>query len=798
MPSRITLPRLVVALAATGCALVAGCAGLPRIDPTGERVFIWPKDQAAAAAFPVAPSNIVAPPVMTDPFFPQSAAAPVASAATSAVPGAVVPGVRPAAVALAQIPQDKLSITPERVLAPVGSEVVLKASVCTTEGYTLSDQKVEWMLGRSGVGHFVEVSGKGLFHPPLLPWNKPDKVDNYLATGWTANGPLCITRGTADPSDDVNINRGDAWVSISSPNEGTSYVSAYTPAVDSWEQRKSAATIYWVDVQWTFPPPNVASSGRPATLTTTVTRQTDGTPIEGWIVRYELADGGGTLSAAAGGQTVDVRTDAQGRATVEAAPTASGAASSQVNVTLIRPAGFGGGDAPQLVIGSGTAVISWTAGATPYLPPSSSDALPATPAPSLADGGTLPSTPGGMWTPPSTGAATPAPTVPRPQLALQVTGDGAQVEVEGQARFGVTVINSGNAEATGVVLVVRYDPGFSHLGDPERRLSIDYNRIGTLQPGGSREVFLNFGVLQTGQLCHDVTVSCNERVEATRHVCVTAVQPPPQRVGGINVTKEGPQTAEQGRSAIFRVTVTNTGDLPLVDIDVVDEYSTDELQISQVRPPLEESTTIAAGVVRRRIPRLDVGQSQSFDVECLCLQAVRSVIPTPSVLVTAQTDPPSSYQIQKAAELERPLQIVPAQGTPAAAGGGGGAAAGLRVDATVVGRGQVRVDTSATCVVTIRNTAAVADADVELRVAFPRELTPVVASIEGPPGVQPTLDGAQLRFSEIPVLAAGDGVTFRIPMNVLGPPGVVDIVADVRSASVRDSRKDTIQVEISR
>jgi hypothetical protein len=281
--------RLAVACA-WSCAWLAGCAGLPRIDPTGERVLIWPKDQPRVAAPLPAPSTtIVAPPVGTDAVFP---APPVIAppAATT-----ITPGVTPAALALAQVPQDKVTISPERILAPVNSEVVLKAAVCTTEGYTLSDQKVEWMLGRNGVGQFVEVSGKGMCHPPLLPWNQGKKIDNYLAQGWTASDDLCITRGTADPADDVNILRGDAWVTVTSPNEGTSHVTAYMPTVESWEQRRSSATIYWVDVQWNFPPPTVASDGRSATLTTTVTRQTNGTPIEGWLVRYELADGGGNL-----------------------------------------------------------------------------------------------------------------------------------------------------------------------------------------------------------------------------------------------------------------------------------------------------------------------------------------------------------------------------------------------------------------------------------------------------------------------------------------------------------------------
>ncbi|HMP07223.1 MAG TPA: hypothetical protein PJ982_12800, partial [Lacipirellulaceae bacterium] len=297
-----------------------GCTCLPRIDPSGERCCIWPKDEPRVASLTAAPTTVVAPPVGTDAVFPTPA-----MIATAPSTGPASLGVTPATAALAQVPQDTVSITPQRILAPVGSEVVLKAHVCTTEGYTLADQEVEWMLGRNGVGEFVEVSGKGWLHPPLLPWNKPKKVDSYRATGWTAAGPLCITRGTADPADDVEINRGDPWVSVTSPNEGTSAVTAFMPTVETWATRRASAFIYWVDVQWVFPPANLAGTGRPEMLTTTVTRQTSGAPIEGWIVRYSLADGGGTLSGGGSGQVVEMRTDAQGRATVEVAPTASGA-----------------------------------------------------------------------------------------------------------------------------------------------------------------------------------------------------------------------------------------------------------------------------------------------------------------------------------------------------------------------------------------------------------------------------------------------------------------------------------------
>jgi uncharacterized repeat protein (TIGR01451 family) len=324
------------------------------------------------------------------------------------------------------------------------------------------------MLGRNGVGQFVEVSGKGLLHPPLLPWAKGTKVDNYLAHGYTASGPLCITRGTADPTDDVNINRGDAWISVTSPSEGVSHVTAFTPAVESWDQRKASATIYWVDVQWTFPPPVVTSGGRGETLTTLVTRQTDGSPIEGWIVRYAVADSGAPS---------EVRTGPDGRASVDVAPTAAGAASSRIDVQLIRPAGYGGGDAPQLIIGSGTTVVNWTGASQPYLspgveqPPSSAPPIQSAPAQPLPQNPITPQ--------PQLPSATPA------RLELDVQGP-SQAAVGAIAQFQVTIRNVGDAAANGVKLTAQLDPGLASPNNPTSD-KIGYN-VGTLAPRQTQQV----------------------------------------------------------------------------------------------------------------------------------------------------------------------------------------------------------------------------------------------------------------------------------------------------------------------
>ncbi len=789
MNSRLPVLKPLVACA-LACALVGGCAGLPRIDPTGERVLVWPKDQPQPAALLAAPSAVTAPPVGTDPFFPQPAV-------VATTPGAVttVPGVTPASGALAQVPQDKASITPERVLAPVGSEVVLKASICATNGYTVADQKVEWMLGRNGVGQFVEVSGKGLFHPPLLPWNKPKKVDNYLASGWTANAPLCINRGTPDPADDVNINRGDAWISVTSPNEGTSYVTAYMPTVESWDTRRGAATIYWVDVQWTFPPSTVAGTGRPESLTTTVTRQTNGTPIEGWIVRYAVNDGG-ALSGGSG-QVVELRTDAQGRATVEVSPTASGAASSRVDVELIRPAGFGGGDAPRLVIGSGSTIVQWTGASTPYLPDSSSSAQPVTPIPTIPNTTTptTPITPPSGWGAPSTGSGAAVPAVPagRPQLELELTGD-AQAQAGGKASLVLRLRNVGNAAATNVKVIDRFDRGLMYPQDPNaNELDATGGVPLTLAPNQEVNKTILFDVIQAGRLCHNVTAQSSEGATASQQFCVTAEQPREERIGHATVSMDGPVQGVVGQSVLFEIKVTNDGQLPLVNIELTEEYPTPYLRI---KPPDDPTIRIVSGRISRTIRRLEVGQPLTFRVECTCLQPARLVIPMPSVRVEAQTEPPTAL-IQTADDHQLEiLPINPAAGGagPAAPAGAPGVAAGLFLRARLFNQTAI-VGARATCQVTIENRAAVDDENVEVRVVFPPELTPDVAAIQAPPNIRAALQGNKLTFTPIAVLRPSEPLTFTIPMNVTAA-GIVDIVAGVVSRNVPAAVSETVRQEI--
>jgi len=757
------------------CTLtVLGCAGmrLPRIDPTGEHFFVRPPVVAPPPGAAV--GNVQAPPVFTDPVFPQ-AAAPVVTPGVVQTQG-TLPVAGPAALPVPPIPQDTLSITPQRVLAPVGSEVILRAGICSTEKFLLTDQRMEWLLARDGVGEFVALGGRGYLQSPLLPWNKPQKVDNQYAIGYTATVPLTITRGTADPRDDVQIVPGQAWASVTSTVEGTSRVTAYTPTIATWAGRRVTASIYWVDVQWTFPPPSL-SGGDSQVLTTTVSRQTDGLPLQGWIVRYEVADGGAALRGASSEQVVEVATGADGRASIDVTPTGTEGASTRINMQLVRPERLGGSDMPRLVIGNSSTTISWTGASTPYLPPAadSGTTIPTYPIPNSGSpaAGQPPPT-----QPPPPVQPTPPVATRRPVLELEIYGQD-EAQVGGQSRFEVVVHNRGDGVATGIVLNDRFDEGLSHLADKQRQLEIEKQLARSLGPGDSVSDFITFDVLRAGRLCHEVTVRSSEGAETSKRACVTAAQPLPQKQPGLEVRKDGPRQRNVGEKALFTIVVKNTGEVPLTNLEIVDEYD------KSLRPrPTQQGYEIVNGRIVWRWPRLEIGESKRLDVECECLTPAERACS----LVRVTADGGLIRADDHCVEIRpRRADGAPAGETPTANAGGG-----LRLAITSFAN-PVRAGARATYQILIENTAAVPDEQVQLRVLFPPELTPDVSAVRADVGAN--LVGNELRFSPIAMIRANERLDFLIPVNV-NQPGVARIVAKLSSRHMPQPIQKVEEVEI--
>jgi uncharacterized repeat protein (TIGR01451 family) len=559
------------------CALVAGgCANcqLPRIDPSGDHIFIFPQPGAPPAATPGAFS---------------------------------VPRSSPLAAG-----QWGISVSPSQVIAPVGSEVVMIASVCGSEGFMLTDQRVEWLLAPDGAGQFMSPGERR----PLDIINRlhglPAKIDSRYVINTTLFSPRTLDRGTPTPTDDVLVQSGQSWVSVTSPSEGTSRVTVFAPEVPGWDRRQQTASIYWVDAQWRFPSPGITPVGSRKTLTTVLTRHTDNSPLPLWHVRYEIIGGPEAGFAPDGATSLEIASNEAGEATVEIFQKQPAAGTNQIQIQVIRPAGVGGQNRA-LPVGAGATLQTWT---------SDEPGAPATERPSAPMAQPAPIAPPVAITPP-----------PVAQIEVAIIGPRTAF-VDSDVQFEVRVINRGTVTASQLLVTDRFDSGLQHAVAAS---PIEKN-LDDLPPGSMASFGVTLRVTQPGQLCQDIEVTGAGGVRATARHCLAArppafqppaaqteptqppvaqpipAQPPTESPAvtapALSVKKTGPDRRRVGEMAEFTIDVTNGGPDPIEDLVITDNYET-SLRPEQATEGFEQSAgqglvwrigTLAAGkTIRRRV-----------------------------------------------------------------------------------------------------------------------------------------------------------------------------------------------------
>jgi hypothetical protein len=643
MPARPTLVHrratALLSCAWLSCALLStGCnqVWLPRIDPSGERLFL-PCN---------APWSTPPPPVVAGPLAPA---------------------------------QWGISVSPSQVIAPVGSEVVMIASVCGSEGFMLTRQRVEWLIAADGPGQFLSA---GQRHPyEILDWvhGFPRKIDNRLVVNNTLGSPMTLDRGTPTPTDDVLVQDGQAWVSVTSPTEGTSHVTVFAPEIPGWDRRQQTATIYWVDAQWRFPSPAITPVGSRHGLTTVVTRQSDNTPLAGWMVHYEIAAGPEAGFAPEGARSVEVATGPGGEATAELMQPQASPGTNQITIQVIRPPGVGG-QSRALPIGAGSVLHTWA-----------------------ASGSGIPTGPTPIDTPPIGGppiGSPPAATVPgQPQATgrLEVGLNGPDAaEVGAEVQFEIEVVNRGGAMATQLLVSDRFDLGLEHAvaTSPIERDLAD------LPPGGAARFNVSFRVTRPGQLCQDITVTgggglrgvarrcivASQRVaeqphqppaegpvarpSETRPAQIPATEPPttgPTESTPIVIKQTGPARQRVGETALFTIEVTNQGRQAIENVEIANNFET------TLRPlrATEDSSWLAGGALGWKIARLEPGKTLRRSIEFTCLRETPRSCNRVTVTSAGQAPVaeeacleiagPESEAAAAAAEGQTPLEVTVAE-----------------------------------------------------------------------------------------------------------------------------------------
>lgn len=742
---------------------------MPRIDPSGRRVFIWPNQTAATTAAPVSSTgNLTAPPVLAGQAAP--VVPPPAPVAPVPVPVPVAAPIASAPVAqTVQSPADEnLTITPSRLLAPVGSEVILKAGVCSKKGYLRTNRRIEWMLGQEGTGQFVTVGEQGEMDMMRLPWQRPNKHDNSFAVGYTTPYHVCLRRGNDDASDDVQVERGEAWITLTSASEGVSYVTASAPESEDWNARRATTTVYWVDAQWRLPQPLALQPGQTGTLVTTVTRRSDGAPVSGWIVRYEVLSGQTARLGYESGQTSEAKTDDKGRASMQITPTDDQPGSAQVRVTVIRPANGAPMPSPRLEVGGGNVGVSWSPAAQPPIvtgPPISGG----------NQGGSPPVTPPRPFEPPPTGNSGDTLGQPDP-------GRGPVLELvlkrdtTGPIRAGepipvtITMLNAGDAPAQNLTLEVEYDRGLSSDKDPLGKGVLNYPpaRLYDLAPGDSNVIPLEFTAVEPGRQCYNVTVSADGAASAFERQCFEIERPtPPARPQlRIKTTLEPVRTV--GQTLTYFATVYNDGPAA-VDGVKVEIYHDPQIKPDQFTEGAIESN----GGLTWTGERIEPGKSVQFQVLYDCLA------PTDVARITA-------YAVYSESEYEvsnDTVEIRTRQAPPPAP------VARRDLEAVITSSANpARVGQNATLEVTIRNATSTDLNNVQYRLRFPSQIRPT--DLQG--GTQ---KGNALEYPPINVLRPSEPFRLVVPYVPL-EQGIVAVVLETRIGANGPVQAEEVQVSI--
>lgn len=833
------LPSLLLAIVTS---MVVGCHSfkLPAFDPTGSKIFLpYPSSTTPLGPCASHQSSAPAQPAFTHP----------APKAACDQPSHVQPGrhARHGATAHADKPSKALGksgeiiLTPSKILAPVGSEVVVMAGICGKDGYYVLNQPLEWMLTGDSAGRIVEVGGTD--HPHFNNVVKPTakKVDGEYAWGRTSLKPKLLTRGTPTPVDDIEVQKGQHYITIASPSEGSSYIVAVAPKAEAWDKRRAATVIHWIDALWAIPAPSVATSGQPFTLNTQINRATDGTGVRDWKVRYDIVSGVPAEFVPTGAQSAVVTTTEQGQAPVQIRQTdgQNTAGQTQIKVDIIRPAMFG---QQEIVVESGLTSVTWSAPALTIRaigPQAAGVSLPFNYRLEVSNPGDQPSrnvivrttdiggdvqfissepkpsqygnqfqwslgdlAPGGIPqvidiqlksdqpgqielcfeassdTDALQTQACASTLVAAPCIGLEIGGPTTGT-VGSPGVYTIQVLNQCEMTLTNVRLQVQYDAGLgaTNLSNP---IMAD---VGSLAAGERREIPLQFNLLSAGTRCFHLTVVADggHTAAARRCVEVTQITEPNLRVESLFI----PSTVIVGQRTLARVTVTNTGNAPLDNVSVLNQFST-SLQVRQ-------ATGANANLTRNyigndfgfQIGRLEAGGQQVLEIEFDTLQADgnafnRAVITTPVGVNTTQT---ANLRIE-------------ASGAAASSGDSANIAGvdlgpGLVVDVAAIAN-PIRQGTQARAFqITVANNQTVAVQNVQITLLIPTGLRFVALDDTQSqlPVAGQSADGSQIYLQTRAEMRAREVLTFGVTVlgDQLGEPQLAAIVDSLSAASVRDS-----------
>jgi uncharacterized repeat protein (TIGR01451 family) len=680
--------------------------------------------------------------------------------------------------------------------APLGSQIVLVATVYDKDGLPRRDRRVEWMI--DGPGNIIEADESGFYA------GRGYKVDNKYAVTYCSYVPKKITRGNDDPKDDVTIEPGQTFIVLSSAVCGETVVTAYAPEVFNWDNGRVVTKVMWGDSRFSFPAPVAVRAGGETTLATSINPNASDAQSN-FRVRYRVIDGPpavlvaksgdttGTSLTGTGGKEVETFTDTNGAAEVRLVQRDPQVGKTRVAIEVVKPPENGVG--PGTVVGRREAVVEWAtpnvklkidapqvAGILGTFPMtvaldnvSGVDSKDARIRVTLSDGATLAKSEpppsradaqGGLIfdLPPVSGKAKQAITLQvKPArvgnvtvTAEAVTGDGLQANTSAATRVEngklqmvlevpplaltgeriparISVTNAGAATVENVTVWAQFDAGLQHSsGRSPVEITGD-----SIAPGQTKTFDLPLTAKATGRYGIRASATGDGKLSATAEPLSVEV-----RRAELAVSVVGPKLAYLNQEVDWTLTVANRGDSGVNHV-VVRATLPPELKVTS-----SDGGTVGPGSVEWKLDSLKTGEQKTFK---LSGEAVK-LAPQAGVTVAVLGDAVSNGQTVGTpveGKAEAALAVI---GTPALS-------LELTAPPGVVDNGKrVRYQ------VKLKNQGTVSARKIDVTCFASAELKPVRGSGAG----EARIDGTgRIAFPTVEELQPGQTLTFTIEADAV-------------------------------
>jgi uncharacterized repeat protein (TIGR01451 family) len=227
-----------------------------------------------------------------------------------------------------------------------------------------------------------------------------------------------------------------------------------------------------------------------------------------------------------------------------------------------------------------------------------------------------------------------------PQLAVAMTGPATGV-IGMPITYEITVSNPGTGPATNVMLTDAFDRGLEHATHAS---AVDLP-VGTVAARDSKHVTLTLTPRQTGRLVNRVKATADAGLTANAEHAVDVKE------AKLSVSERGPGARYVNRPAVWDLTVTNPGEVPVTNVVLRDQLPAELAFVSAT-----DGGTAGRGTVVWNLGTLQPREQRVVHLTTKCLQitprAVTQVVATAEPGVQAQAEAPLEIRGLPAFRLE--------------------------------------------------------------------------------------------------------------------------------------------------